>query len=411
MSTDIPCRVILSIFWLDWSCLQQPRTKISIICRTKKTVVCEPIFLTVLKFCSCEVSDVFICSTYLTNYTYNSKHMPSHSPDIKWAVFQAVSSGSSQAAVAREFGIPPSTVSGIVARYRKNRGPARKLGSGRPPKTTSRIDKIITWASRADPKKTALQILGEISTHLDVPISARTVQRRLVEHGLNGRRSAKKPLISRENRMCRLKWAKEHVGWSEDKWRKVLWSDESKFCLFQSGGTRWVRRPIGTRFDPIYQTPTVKHGGGSVMVWGCFSGSGLGPLVRIEATMDAHVYASILQSHMLPHARATLPKGWTFQQDNDPKHTSAFVHRWLKGHKVATMDWPSQSPDLNPIEHLWGVLEQRVAGTRARNAGQKFEQLRAAWNSIDQNVVTKLIRSMPRRCEAVIKAKGYATRY
>ena len=337
--------------------------------------------------------------------------MPSHSPEIKIAICKAVRSGRSKAAVARCFGIPASTVSGIIARCRKNRGVARKIGSGRPLKTSTRTNRIIVRKSVGDPKKTAPQILAEISHHLDQPISTRTVQRRLVTCGLNSRRSAKKPLISKKNRARRLKWAREHIGWSEDDWKKVLWSDESKFCLFSSDGVRWVRRPENTRFAPKYTSPTVKHGGGSVMVWGYFSRFGLGPLVRVETTMNAPLYVSILQTHMLPHSISALPDGWVFQHDNDPKHTSRLVTRWLDDNHIIKMEWPSQSPDLNPIEHLWDRLEKSLAGTRARNASEKFGQLKSAWDSIDESVITKLIHSMTRRCEAVIKSKGYATSY
>ena len=83
-----------------------------------------------------------------------------------------------------------------------------------------------------------------------------------------------------------------------------------------------MRRPKCERFNQKYQIPTVKHGGGNVMVWGCFSRSGTGPLVRIEGVMDRFVYKDILQTHMLPFAEEEMPLHWLLQQDNDPKHTS-----------------------------------------------------------------------------------------
>ena len=67
---------------------------------------------------------------------------------------------------------------------------------------------------------------------------------------------------------ARLKFARTHLDWSVADWGRVLWSDESKFNLFSSDGIRYVRRPLGQRNNPKYQVPTVKHGGGSVMVWG-----------------------------------------------------------------------------------------------------------------------------------------------
>ena len=79
---------------------------------------------------------------------------------------------------------------------------------------------------------------------------------------------SKKPWISKKNVKARLKFARDHLDWSVADWGRVLWSDESKFNLFSSDGIRYVRRPPGQRNNPKYQVPTVKHGGGSVMIWG-----------------------------------------------------------------------------------------------------------------------------------------------
>ncbi|CAD6196310.1 unnamed protein product [Caenorhabditis auriculariae] len=186
--------------------------------------------------------------------------------------------------------------------------------------------------------------------------------------------------------------------------------DESKFLLFGSDGIQWVRRPIGSRYHPKYQLPTVKHGGGSCMVWGAFSGSGIGPLHRVNGIMDKHVYKDILQNQMLPHLRA-MGRGSVYQQDNDPKHTSLFVKDWFKSRRVNVMGWPSQSPDLNPIEHLWEELERRCANKRAKNCNEKFAQLLSEWNQIPMSTIDTLLNSMQRRCQAVVDARGFATKY
>jgi len=111
-------------------------------------------------------------------------------------------------------------------------------------------------------------------------------------------------------------------------WSNVLFSDESKFELFGSDGIKYVRRPVDKRFDVRYQIPTVKHGGGSVMVWGCMSASETGPLVLVNGKMDKFQYKSILENVMLPYAEAHMRPGWFFQQDNDPKHTSKIVKKY-----------------------------------------------------------------------------------
>ena len=79
--------------------------------------------------------------------------------------------------------------------------------------------------------------------------------------------------------------------------------------MFGNGEKRWIRRSVGTRFDPKYQMPTVKYGGGSATVWGCFSASAVGPLVRIYEHMDANMYKEILEKHILPFPRKKIPTG------------------------------------------------------------------------------------------------------
>ena len=147
------------------------------------------------------------------------------------------------------------------------------------------------------------------------------------------------------------------------------------------------------------------------MGWGCCSAYGSGPIFKIQRVLDSKRYLKILSNAVLPHAWEAFHTPWIFQQGNDPKHVSKAVKEWLDENEIHLMSWSSQSPDLNLIEHLCEHLARSTAGLTARNKAEKFEQLRQKWEEIRPDVINKLLESMPRRCEAVIKAKGYATRY
>ncbi|XP_073531794.1 mRNA-capping enzyme isoform X3 [Phyllobates terribilis] len=214
----------------------------------------------------------------------------------------------------------------------------------------------------------------------------------------NGKIAARKPLLRTGNKQKRLVWAKEHKEWTLDQWKSVLWSDESQFEIFGSNHRVFVRRRKGERMDSTCLVPTVKHGGGGVMVWGCFAGDTVGDLLKIEGILNQHGYHSILQRHAIPSGLRLVGPSFIFQQDNDPKYTS----RLCKGY----LTWPPQSPYLNPIEMVWCELDRRVKAKGPTSAKHLWELLQDCWKTISGDYLLKLIKKMPRVCKAVIKAKG-----
>lgn len=144
---------------------------------------------------------------------------------------------------------------------------------------------------------------------------------------------------------------------------------------------------------------------------GFFSAAGVGPIKRIEGIMNAPMYKEILENTMLPYAEEEMPLLWTFQHDNDPKHTSCLVKSWLKDQKINVMKWPAQSPDLNPIENLWQIVKQQLRPNIYRPKEELYRAIESEWKRIPTRTITNLIESMPKRCAEVIKNKGYSTKY
>ena len=92
--------------------------------------------------------------------------------------------------------------------------------------------------------------------------------------------------------------------------------------------------------------------------------------------MDQNMYKGIIKDIMLPHANDKMLRGWTFQHDYDPKHTSKLVTEFLAQKKVRILEWPSQSPDLNPIEHLWEHIERKISVRKPSNQHNLFELIK-----------------------------------
>ncbi|KAK3522610.1 hypothetical protein QTP86_027195 [Hemibagrus guttatus] len=158
--------------------------------------------------------------------------------------------------------------------------------------------------------------------------------------------------------------------------------------------------------------PGVKYGGGSVMVWGCFAASGPGRLAVINGTMNSAVYQKILKENVRPSVcDLKLKRTWVLQQDNDPKHTSKSTSEWLKKNKMKTLEWPSQSPDLNPIEMLWHDLKKVVHARKPSNVAELQQFCKDEWAKIPPQRCNRLIASYQKRLIAVVAAKGGPTSY
>ena len=142
---------------------------------------------------------------------------------------------------------------------------------------------------------------------------------------------------------------------------KILWSDETKIELFVLNAKCHVWRKPGTTHHLANTILTVKHGGGSIMLRGCFSAAGTGTLVRIKGQMNGAKYREILDENLLQSAQDLRLRRWfTFQQDNTPKHTAKTMQERLQDKSLNVLEWPSQSPDFKPIEPLWRGLKLAV---------------------------------------------------
>ncbi|CAJ0921805.1 unnamed protein product [Ranitomeya imitator] len=138
--------------------------------------------------------------------------------------------------------------------------------------------------------------------------------------------------------------------------------------------------------------------------------TGPGRLIRVHERMNGAMYREILSANLLPSARALkMKRGWVFQHDNDPKHTARATKEWLRKKHFKVLEWPSQSPDLNPIENLWRELKVRVAKRKAKNITALEEICMEEWANIPTTVCGNLVKTYRKRLTSVIANKGYIT--
>lgn len=314
--------------------------------------------------------------------------------------------------IGEELHLNPSTALRLFKKY----GPtedfyAETPKSGRPHKL-----------SEADVRLAARMIVkGEASTATKVQeqqfpnIHPSTMHRALHRYGFKAYKKPSKPLLSELHAEKRRAWAADYGKWDVEAWNGVLFSDESKFNLVGSDGQQWCWRTPGDKLNARSVSKKVKHGGGSVMVWGVITPNGVGRLHRIDGIMDTDVYIQILNESLLGTLKDyhIKRKDIYFQQDNDPKHTSKKATEWFRTKKIDKLDWPPNTPDMNIIEHVWDYLDKmvRTRNPRPRNRDELWLALLDEWNKIDFQYIRNLYESMPVRVEALKAAKGWYTKY
>jgi len=307
--------------------------------------------------------------------------------------------------IADEVGITYSAVAKILRKRRRNALRLR-IPLGRTRKTTARADRLLLRLARNNRLSSATQLLRMWRER----VSKWTVYRRLRLKGLRKYRLLRVPFLSRNNIADRLRWAQRRVLYREVQWDRIVWSDESPFCLnFNDGRARVWRERGRNRLHPDFVAPEVQGNGGSVHVWGAIWTTGRSELQILRRTVTGATYIETLERFL---QNPNLPPDWRLQDDNARPHRARIVTEFKQAAGIRSIDWPSRSPDLNPIEHIWDVMGRAIhEQDPPPNLHQLGLRLIEVWNNIPQNTIRDLIRSMNRRIAAVIAARGGNTRY
>ena len=154
------------------------------------------------------------------------------------------------------------------------------------------------------------------------------------------------------------------------------------------------------------------------MAWASIAASVVGSLTYIDdinidgsSIMTSATFQEILRTRVCQDASKLIGRRFVLQMDNDPKHTSKVTKAFLKQQKWKILEWPSQSPDINPIEHAFHLLKCSLKKASPRNKAELKKKATEAWEGIPSAKIEKLVNSMPSRLQAVINCKGYATKY
>src|SRR5689334_18518374 len=269
---------------------------------------------------------------------------------------------------------------GTVSKYRKLFAANNIISkSGRPAILTDAKKRQIKCYILSGKFKTAAEIDRSLVQE-GYKLSYPTVIRPLRLLGFVARIKKKKSFLSTTNKALRLKWAKEHMSRTVEDWQRVI-SDETKINVWGSDGVKYCWIKPGDPLQPRHLDLTINNGSGSLMMWGCITYKCVGYDCHIQETIDAQLYCHILETSF----KDTLDY-WNYsvnnvilQQDNDPKHTAKDTLQYLERNGIDVLPWPSRSPDLNPIEHIWHYIKILLSSYE-----RKASSIHELWERVDQ---------------------------
>lgn len=313
--------------------------------------------------------------------------------------------------IIRITGYPKSTVYRLLEKLEKTGSVTPRSRPGRPLILTPKKRRHLGLLVHANKAATGSEMATRLQqAYPSLSISTRTIQRNLSEQlKYIVCRPIAAPLLKPIHIEARMQWAIRHA---KDRWSQTIFSDESTFQMFRN--TKLVRYRLG---DPRPQRPMVKHPY-KVHVWAAFSEKGPVGFHLFTETMNAQKYCEILEQHLFPNASRAGSR-WRFQHDNAPMHTAKITRHLLETNKTRVIDWPANSPDLNPIENLWAILKNKVEkqvnfhlATEKTLSSEKFQFIiEKEWRGIEKSVFLNLARSMSKRIVELLEKKGKKINY
>jgi len=244
----------------------------------------------------------------------------------------------------------------------------------------------------------ALQLQSKLKAK-GIYLSVSTIRHLLKSSGIYYRSTIQAPLLSEKHIQKRLSWAEEH---EETDFSKVLFTDESTFYMERKITKAWQTS------DKRFINRTVKHPA-KVLALGCFSKNGFGKLFLFTQNLNADYMCYIYGTALLKSVKMLFGAkndDWYLQEDNDPKHRSKNCTDWKSDHHIKVISWPSQSPDLNPIENVWGLMKMKLQRKKFRNVKHFRREIMKCWKELPNDYAKKLFESMDSRIDRLLSNEG-----
>jgi transposase len=334
---------------------------------------------------------------------------PELSSETRKTLVQLKREGLSDRKVGLKLNISKSAVNTVWNRYKKTGKADALKHTGRKPKISKRLTRRLVRYVTQNPFDSSRKItetlnFGRLSS---LHVTSSRVRQILVKNGLKARRRPKKWLISKKNQIIRVKWCKIMKNLHSSDWEKVIFSDE---CMVSGGVSSYFARSRNCLHLNNELSIKQSNYGPKVHIWGAICVDGTFALEFLDENVTSTTYLELLERRLQPVMTELRQKTLLFQQDNARPHTAKKLTNFFIKNNIIKIPWPAQSPDLNIIENVWNQMKKTMKSSYETQLELRHD-LQEAWSSIDSSFIKKLYDSIPRRLEAVIKAKGQSTKY
>jgi len=331
--------------------------------------------------------------------------------DEKVAILLECAYGATQRQAAENAGTTEATVSRVVSRWEKEHTVMPVLRPGRPPKFTERDSRHVLHIIHKNRRMCLKDIVRTMPN-----MSVSSVRRIIHEKGYSKCVAKEKPYLEERTKKARIEFARQHKDWSVADWNKVVWTDEAHFVVGEKYGNVAVWRKKDERDEEDCLAPKFKAKGTCFMVWGAFAGRNKSQLVVRKLGKDAKWTAKTMIGDVYPNTLLPFLDTITnpiLMEDNAPIHAARMSQQWRDEHSIKKMDWPANSPDLNPMENVWHIMKYRIGRSRCRLSHAKDFPLalQQLWDGVSSDRLMSLVAGMPKRIMKLLTRRGGSLKY
>jgi len=244
-----------------------------------------------------------------------------------------------------------------------------------------------------------------------VTVQRSTVDNYLKKEGLKTYVQYKKRGLTKDQKSTRYNFARNHLHWTINDWKQVMFSDETLFSRIGSSRKKFFhKRPEKQHTGPNPVDETKQGGGGKLMIWGCITYFGIGDACSLPEGLDSETYVDVLQDYIINNRDyyGMNHKKFIFQHDNSSIYTAKVVKEYFQESQIPILEWPVNSPDLNPIENVWSYVGYHLDQyeTDAKDLDELWDRIQDVWSKIPVDYLRSLYESMPKRMQSLYHNRG-----